>query len=113
MSYGDTTAELTDLNNKLSGLYAMVGAIGAQRHLQPILDTVTSEMAKVMEVPAATIKLRSEDGETLRYVASQGLPEDLVSRTVIQLDHEGSICCDHQGLVSNSFCQEFHFSIQL
>ncbi len=81
-----TTAELETLNSKLSGLYAMVGAIGAQRHLQPILDTVTSEMTKVMEVPAATIKLRSEDGETLRYVASQGLPEDLVSRTVIQLD---------------------------
>ena len=35
-----------DLNNKLSGLYAMVGAIGAERHLQPILDTVTAEMTR-------------------------------------------------------------------
>ena len=81
-----TTAELATLNNKLSGLYAMVGAIGAERQLQPILDTVTSEMTKVMQVPAATIKLLSNDGNTLRYVASQGLPEDLVAETVIQLD---------------------------
>jgi signal transduction histidine kinase len=81
-----TTAELGSLNNKLSGLYAMVGAIGAERHLQPILDTVTAEMTKVMDVPAATIKLLSPDGETLHYVASDGLPKGLVSKTVIQLD---------------------------
>jgi signal transduction histidine kinase len=81
-----TTRELTSLNNRLSGLYAMVGAIGTERHLQPILDTVTAEMTKVMEVPAATIKLLSRDGEALHYVASEGLPKDLVSKTVIQLD---------------------------
>ena len=81
-----TTAELGSLNNKVSGLYAMVGAIGAERHLQPILDTVTAAMTKVMDVPAATIKLLSPDGETLHYVASDGLPRDLVSKTVIQLD---------------------------
>ena len=81
-----TTAELAILNKKLSGLYAMVGAIGAERHLQPILDTVTAEITKVMNVRAATIKLLSDDGNTLKYVASQGLPEDLVAKTAIQLD---------------------------
>ena len=81
-----TSAELATLNNKLSGLYAMVGAIGAERRLQPILNTVTSEMTTVMEVPAATIKLLSDDGSTLHYVASQGLPEEVVSDTVIELD---------------------------
>ena len=81
-----TTAELASLNKKLSGLYAMVGAIGAERHLQPILDRVTAEMTQVMEVRAATIKLLSEDGKTLHYVSSQGLPADLVAETVIELD---------------------------
>ena len=81
-----TTAELKNLNNRMSGLYAMVGAIGAERHLQPILDTVTAEMTKVMDVRAATIKLLSQDGKSLHYVASEGLPKDLVSKTVIQLD---------------------------
>jgi len=78
--------QLAELNEKLSGLYAMVEAIGAERHLGPILQTVTSEMTRVMSVPAATIKLLSEDGKTLRYVASEGLPQDLVTETVIDLE---------------------------
>lgn len=81
-----TTNALSDLNRKLSGLYAMVGAIGAERHLQPVLDTVTAEMTKVMDVRACTIKLLSEDRKTLHYVSSQGLPTDLVTQTVIELD---------------------------
>ncbi len=81
-----TSNELAILNDKLGGLYAMVGAISAERHLEPILHTVTAEMTRVMEVPAATVKLLSEDGKSLRYVASQGLPEDLVTRTVIDLE---------------------------
>ncbi len=40
----------------------MVRAIGAERHLAPILDTVARELAKVTEVPAAAVKLLSEDG---------------------------------------------------
>ncbi len=82
----EATTELALVNHKLRSLYAMVGAISAERQLQPILDKVTSEMTKVMEVPAVTVKLLSEDGRTLRYVASQGLPQDLVTRTVIDLD---------------------------
>ena len=81
-----TTDELAQLNSKFSGLYTMIGAIGAERHLQPILDTVTSEMTRVMGARASTIKLLSENGEILRYVSSQGLPRDLVEQTVIQLD---------------------------
>ena len=78
--------QLAVLNEQLNGLYTMVEAIGAERHLGPILQTVTSEMTRVMAVPAATIKLLSEDGKTLRYVAAEGLPQDLVTETVIDLD---------------------------
>ena len=43
-------AALADLNEKLNSLYAMVCAIGTERHLAPILDTVTSELARVTGV---------------------------------------------------------------
>jgi len=82
----ETTAELVDLNSRLNGLYAMVRAIGAERHLAPILSTVVRELAAVTGVPAAAVKLLSEDGETLRYVAAHGLPQGLVESAVIRLD---------------------------
>ncbi|MGB5661282.1 MAG: HAMP domain-containing sensor histidine kinase [Thermoanaerobaculia bacterium] len=80
------SAQTAALNEQLNGLYTMVEVISAERHLGPILQTATSMMTRVMDVPAATIKLLSEDGLTLRYVASEGLPEDLVAQTVIDLD---------------------------
>ena len=80
------SAELADLNARLNGLYAMVRAIGAERHLAPKLETVARELAHVTDVPAAAVKLLSEDGKTLRYVAAYGLPSELVAKTVIRLD---------------------------
>ena len=77
---------LAVLNEKLNSLYAMVCAIGAERHLAPILDTVTSELAHVTGVPAVAVKLLSKDGESLRFVAAHGLPEQVVAETVIRLD---------------------------
>ncbi len=79
------TERLSELNRELGGLYAMVVAIGGERHLDPILETVTRELAGVIEVPAVAVKLLSEDGETLRYVAAHGLPRELVETTVIDL----------------------------
>ena len=79
------TAELTRLNEKLKSLYAMVAAIGAERQLKPMLDTVTAELAAVMGVSGVAVKLLSEDGAVLHYVASYGLPEELTA-TVIEVD---------------------------
>lgn len=83
---GAASAELADLNTRLNGLYAMVRAIGAERHLAPKLEAVARELARVTEVPAAAVKLLSEDGKTLRYVAAHGLPGELVEKTVIRVD---------------------------
>jgi len=83
---GAATEQLSELNRELNGLYTMVCAIGAERRLAPILETVTRELARVVQVPAVSVKLLSEDGQTLRYVAAHGLPEDLVRDTVIELD---------------------------
>lgn len=77
---------LRDLNEKLNSLYAMVCAIGAERHLAPILETVTSELARATGVPAVAVKLLSEDGESLRFVAAHGLPDQIVSDSVVRLD---------------------------
>jgi signal transduction histidine kinase len=82
----EATSELVDLNTRLNSLYAMVRAIGGERHLAPILETVARELAKVTSVPAAAVKLLSEDGSTLRYVAAWGLPQELVENAVIRLD---------------------------
>ena len=82
---GRLTGELTRLNARLQSLYTMVCAIGTERHLAPVLATVTRELAGTMEVPAVAVKLLSEDGEALRYVAAHGLPDDFVERTVLRV----------------------------
>jgi signal transduction histidine kinase len=79
------TAELSQLNDKLSSLYAMVATIGAERQLEPMLDTVTSELASVMSASGVAVKLLSSDGTSLRYVSAVGLP-DSVTSAVINLD---------------------------
>jgi len=77
-----TTAELALANQKLEGLYAMVRTVGAERHLQPILNTVTSELAAVLSIPAVAVKLLSDDGKTLRYVAATGLNDEIMKEVV-------------------------------
>jgi signal transduction histidine kinase len=80
------TNELASANDQLGSMYAMVCAIGAERRLAPVLDTVVRELATVMGVPAVAVKLLDEKERTLRYVAAHGLPPGLVQDTVISLD---------------------------
>jgi signal transduction histidine kinase len=82
----EVTSELADLTDRLNSLYAMVGSISAERRLEPMLETVTTEMARVMEVSAVAVKLLGKQGKTLRYVAAHGLPDKLVQETVIELE---------------------------
>ena len=80
-----TTAELALAHQKLQGLYAMVRTVGAERHLQPILNTVTSQLAAVLSIPAVAIKLLADDGKTLKYVAATGLTDEIM-KEIVQLD---------------------------
>jgi len=75
-----TTTELTLANQKLNGLYAIVRAIGSERHLDPILATVASRLAAVFGVPAVAVHLLSDDGQSMRHVASTGPPERITER---------------------------------
>ena len=81
-----TTAELARLNRRLNSLYAMVTAIGGERRLDPVLDTVVAELVGVLEAAAVGIKLLDEDGETLRFVAAHGLPQSFLDRSVVRLE---------------------------
>lgn len=77
---------LSGLNGKLSALYNMVGTIGSARKLDHILDTATSELAHVMGVQAISVKLLNDDGRTLSYAASYGLPAEYIKDKEIKVD---------------------------
>lgn len=81
-----TTAELARLNRRLNSLYAMVTAIGGERRLDPVLDTVVTELVGVLEATAVGIKLLDDDHETLRFVAAHGLPRSFLDRSVVRLE---------------------------
>ncbi len=82
----DATSRLARANDRLHGLYRMLSAIGAEKHMQPLLAAVTDELAEVVEVPAVAVKLLTEDGLALRYVAVNGLPREFVDSVQIQLE---------------------------
>lgn len=80
-----TTNRMVLLNEHLNSLYAMLRAVGREQRLKPILRTVTAELASTLVVRVVAVKLLSEDGETLRFVAAHGLPQDFVEKKVVQL----------------------------
>ena len=82
----EATSDCARANERFHGLYRMLAAIGAERRMQPVLRTVTAEMARAARVDAVAVKLLSEDRLTLRYVAAHGLPEELLADQVIYLD---------------------------
>jgi signal transduction histidine kinase len=64
----------------------MVTAMGAEHHLEPVLATVTAELAKATGVRGVAVKLLSDDGKSLHYVAAHGLPKELISDKIVFLD---------------------------
>lgn len=81
-----TSNQLALANDKMNGLYAIVRSIGAERHLDPILATVTSALADVLEISAVAVKLLADDGKSLRYVATHGIPDHALDHKVIPLE---------------------------
>ena len=76
------TEAVTELNDKLNTLYTLTQAILSKQHLEQVLQIATSELSRVMEVQAISVKLLSEEGKFLRYVAAYGLPPDFMNRVV-------------------------------
>jgi len=81
----DASATVSALNERLSSLYAIMNTIGSERRLEPILSIATSELTPVLDVAGVTVKLLGDDGKSLRYAASHGLPAGLAVDKVVEV----------------------------
>lgn len=63
------------LNQRLTGLYSMLEAFGAETSLQTVLQTVGQEIAKVLDVRVVTVRMRAEGSEATQIAATVGLTE--------------------------------------
>ena len=77
--------EIAELNERLSSIYDVLTVLGSETDLRRVLDVVTSSLAGVMGVRAASVKLLSDDRRTLRYVAVHGLPQEFLAEQVIDV----------------------------
>lgn len=75
-------AEIEELGEKSRTLYVVVQAIVAKQRLEQVLNIAKTELARVMGVPAISVKLLSEDRRYLRFAAAHGLPESLVKSEI-------------------------------
>ncbi len=80
-----TKDEIAALNERLGSIYDVLTALGSETDLSRVLDVLTSSLAAVMGVRGASVKLLSEDGKTLRYVAVHGLPQEFLDEKVVEV----------------------------
>jgi signal transduction histidine kinase len=85
LDLAELTEAVTTLNDKLNTLYTMTQAIGSKQHLEQVLNIVSSELARVMDVQAISVKLLSEDGKFLQFAAAHGLPSEFLKDKVIEV----------------------------
>ncbi len=85
LDLAELTETVTRLNNRLKTLYDVVQAIGSEQHLDQVLQIATSELAKVMDVQAISVKLLSGDGKFLHYAAAHGLPNEFLKNKVVEV----------------------------
>jgi len=81
----DLSEAVKRLNRKLNALYAMTQAIGSIRRFEQVLKIVTTELGQVMGVVGISIKLLSQDGKELRFVAADGLVADVFKSKVVEV----------------------------
>ncbi|MFH1845304.1 MAG: GAF domain-containing sensor histidine kinase [bacterium] len=73
----DLSEETFHLNRKLESLHAIGQSIIAVHRLDQVLELVCWEMAKVMKVQGAAVKLLSRDRRLLRFTSAYGLPASI------------------------------------
>jgi signal transduction histidine kinase len=74
------------LARRLESVFSILETIGSVRDLRQVLETAVSEVALVMGVKGASVKLLSEDGRQLRYAAAFGLPDSMVREQVVEVE---------------------------
>jgi 2-iminoacetate synthase len=85
LDLAELTEAVTTLNNKLNTLYTTTQAIGSKQHLEQVFRIVCSELARVMDVQAISVKLLSEDGKFLEFAAAHGLPAEILKHKVVEV----------------------------
>ena len=85
LDLAELTEAVTTLNDKLNTLYTMTQAIGSKQHLEQVLNIVCSELARVMDVQAISVKLLSEDGKFLQFAAAHGMPAEILRHKVVEV----------------------------
>jgi signal transduction histidine kinase len=85
LDLAELTETVTTLNDKLNSLYTMTQAIGSKQHLEQVLRMVSSELARVMDVQATSVKLLNEDGTFLHFAMAHGLPAEFLKNKVIEV----------------------------
>jgi len=78
----ESSDEIAALNQRLSSIYDVLTALGSETDLGRVLDLLSSSLAGVMQVRGVSVKLLSEDGKVLRYVAVHGLPPEFDEKEV-------------------------------
>jgi signal transduction histidine kinase len=85
LDLAELSESISALINKLNTLYTMIQAIGNVRNLEKLLNLACSELARVMEVEAISVKLLSGDGKRLNYAAAHGLPPVFIKTKVVDI----------------------------
>ena len=73
-------------SRRLNSILSILETIGSVHDLRQVLETAVAEVAAVMQVKGASVKLLSEDGKFLRYEAAFGLPDSMVREKVVEVD---------------------------
>ena len=81
----EASQQVLTLNERFHSLYAMLRAVGSAREPQAVLDLVCRELTQVMEVRVVAVKLLSDDGRRLNFVAADGLSAEFLAGQVVQL----------------------------
>jgi K+-sensing histidine kinase KdpD len=72
-------------SRRLHSIFSILEAIGSVRDLHRVLETAVAEVAMVMQVKGASVKLLSEDGKFLRYEAAFGLPNAMIQEKLVEV----------------------------
>ncbi|MBU2645057.1 GAF domain-containing sensor histidine kinase [bacterium] len=80
------TYTVKNLNERLGVLLSLASTIGSARQLKEVLTSVTTQLTKAMDIQGVSVKLLSDDGRFLNYVAAYGLGDtDLLKKRVIEV----------------------------
>ena len=76
---------LGSYKDKFTTLLSMVQTINSVKDIGEALKFVTFDLVEVMDVRAISVKLLSDDGKFLKYVASYGLPPDFIRDRMVEV----------------------------